>query len=252
MSNARIGYINLLESGTVAASSESPDFPVANAFDWLTGDWFKPASVPGGITNIDLTLSVAASADYFAFYGQNLYSLGGSIKLQWWNGSAYVDCFAAMSPADNSPQMVAFTSQTSTKWRVVVTCASIFSLAAISFGPQLNLPYGMYLGWTAPVLARDTTLVTSKADGGAFLGRSVIARGVSTAINLQGAPDAWVRANWLPFVKVAEKRAFFFIPDIVGHPGEAVFCWVEDAVPQPSQTYYGFMSASIPIKGLVE
>lgn len=249
-SSARIGYVNLLESGTVVASSENASYPVGNAYDWLTSDFFKPAA--GGTINIDLTLSVAASADYFAFFNQNLYSLSGTIKLQWWNGSAYVDCFSAITPSDNSPQMVTFSSQTSTKWRVVIVCASVFSIACISFGPQLALEYGMYLGWTPPKFGRDTKLVTSRADGGAFLGRSVIAKGVRSSIVVQTASDAWMRSNWLAFVKSAEQKPFFFLPNVTGYPNDAVFCWVEDAIPEPTQSQYGFMSVSVPIHGLVE
>lgn len=251
-SNARLGYVNLLSSGSVVASSADVDFPVANAYDWLTSDFFKPAA--GGTTNIDLTLATAASADYFAFYNSDLAGLSGTIKLQWWNGTAYVDCFSAISPGDNAPKMVAFGAQTSTKWRVVISCASVFSIACIAFGPQLSLEYGMYLGWTPPPFGRKTQTVTSVADGGNFLGRSVVAKGVSSTIELQYASDTWMRSNWLAFVRHAEQKPFFFVPDIVKHPEDAVFCWVPDggSIPAPQQTQYGHMGASIPIQGLVE
>lgn len=249
-SSARIGFVNLLENGTVVASSENASYPVANAYDWLTSDFFKPAA--GGTINIDLTLLVAASADYFAFFNQNLYGMGGSIKLQWWNGSSYVDCFAAITPADNSPRMVTFTSQTSTKWRVVIVGGSVFSIACISFGPQLALEYGMYLGWTPPKFGRNTQLVTSTADGGAFLGRSVISNGVRSSIEVRYASDAWMRSNWLSFARHAEQKPFFFLPDVTNYPEDAVFCWVEDSIPEPTQTHYGFMGVSLPIRGLVE
>lgn len=248
-SNARIGYVNLLESGTVVASSEDAGFPVANSYDWLTSDFFKPSG--GGTINITLTLGSPASADYFAFYNQNLYSLSGTIKLQYWNGSTYEDCFSAVTPTDNKPVFVSFDSQTSTQWRVVIVCASVFSIACISFGPQMALEYGMYMDWTPPALGRSTSLLNSLSDGGAFLGRSIIANGVKTSIDVK-ASDAWMRSTWLPFVKVAEKRGFFFIPDLVGQPTEAVFAWTEGDIPAPRHVNYGYMSVSVPIRGLVE
>lgn len=248
---ARIGYQNLMESATsVVPTSVNADFPVENLWDWLTSDFYKPTGT--GTTDIVITMPAPVSADYFAFYNQNLFSLSGTIKLQWWNGSAYVDCFSAISPADNSPQMVSFASQTSDKWRVVISCASVFSLGCVSFGAQLALEHGMYLNWTPPKFGRSTQLVTSKADGGAFLGRSVIAKGVSTELILQYASDTWMRANWIDFVEHAEKKPFFFVPDIANHPSEAVYCWVEDNIPAPVHTNYGFMGATIPIRGLVE
>lgn len=249
-STARIGYRNLLENGAVVASSEDADFPVENVADWLTSDFFKPAS--SGMVTIDLTLSEEDSADYFAFYAQDLFDHGGTIQLQWWDGSGYVDCFAAITPEDNKPVFINFDSKTSTKWRVVITCSSVFSIGVISFGAQLTLQYGMYLGWTPAPLGRDTQLVTSRADGGGFLGRSVISNGVKTSLILQGATDSWVRANWQPFIKVAEKRAFFFVADIMNHLDEAVFCWFEGPIAPPTHSNYGYMSASNTIRGLVE
>src|SRR5436305_2127158 len=99
-SHARIGYANLLESGTVVASSEDASFPVANCYDWNTGDWYKSAA--GGTITIDLTLPSPMTADYFAYYGQNLYQLSGTntIRLQYWNSGTgtYIDAFAAFHP----------------------------------------------------------------------------------------------------------------------------------------------------------
>lgn len=247
---ARLGYVNLLEAGTVVASSENASYPVENAYDWLTSDWFRPAA--GGTVTIDLTLPAPASADYFAFYGQDLWSLSGTIKLQRWNGAAYVDCFAAIAPVSNAPVMTFFTSASSDKWRVVIACASVFNIAAISFGPALELQHGMYLNWTPPLFGRETDLVNTISDGGAFLGRSVISRGIRTSLELQYAEEAWMRSTWLPFVKHAEQKPFFFAHNVVRYPEEVAFCWVEDRLTPAGNTHYGYMGASIPIKGLVE
>jgi hypothetical protein len=250
-SKARIGYENHLETASsVVATTEDADFPVANVYDWLTFDFFKPTGT--GTTNIDATFAEPVTADYFAYYNQDLFNLSGIIKLQYWDGLAYQNCFAAISPADNSPQMKVFAAKTSDKWRVVVTCSSVFSLGCVSFGTHLALQYGMYLGWTPPVLARDTQLVTSRSDGGAFLGRSVIAKGIKTDLILQYATDLWTRTYWTPLIKHIEQKPFFFMPNVEDYPTEAAYCWVEEAIPPPTHTHFGFMGTTIPIKGLVE
>lgn len=249
-SNARIGYENLLEFGSVVASSQNADYPVANAYDWRTSDYFRPAA--SGTVNIDLTLTATDSADYFAFYGHDLYKNGGTIKLQYWNGTAYVDCFAAITPTDNTPRLVAFTSQTSTKWRVVITCTSVFSIAVISFGAQLALERGMYLGWTPPQFGRATQLIDSTSDGGEFLGRSIVSHGVKSAIVLNYGSDAWMRSSWIPFVRHAEQKPFFFVPDIATYPLEAVFAFADGDIAPPAQAAYGFMTTSVAIRGMVE
>ncbi|MBZ9674557.1 hypothetical protein [Mesorhizobium sp. ES1-1] len=249
-SNVRIGYQNLLELGTVVASSEDAGFPVQNAYDWLTSDYFKPAA--SGTITLTLTLGAAKSADYFAFYGHDLYAHGGTIKLQYWNGSAYVDCFAAITPTDGAPRLVTFTAQTSTLFRVVITCTSVFAIAVISFGSALSLERGMYLNWTPPPFGRTTRLINSQSEGGAFLGRSIIAKGVKSSLEVRAASDTWMRSNWPAFVAHAEQKPFFFLPDNVGQPLECVFCWADQDIPAPAHVYYGYMGVTIPIRGLVE
>ena len=250
-SAARLGYENLLEAGTFVASSEDASFPVANVADWRPSDFFKPTSVASAV-NITLTLAGSRSADYFGFYNHNLHLTGGTIKLQYWNGSSWVDCFSAITPTDNSPRFISFTSRTSTQWRVVITATSIFSIAVISFGAQLALEYGMYLNWTTPVMGRDTKVLNSQAENGNFLGRSLISKGVKSSIILQGASDTWIRANWMTFIRHAEQKPFFFLPDLTSNPLEAAFCWTDGEIPPPTHTNYGFMGATIPIRGMVE
>jgi hypothetical protein len=250
MGTPAIGYENLLENGTVVASSENANFPVANAYDWRTSDFFKPAA--SGTVYITLTLSAADSADYFAFYGHNLYSTGGTIKLQYHNGSTYVDCFTAITPTDNTPQMVTFASKTATLWRVVITCTSVFSIAVISFGAKLTLERGAYLGWTVPKFGRVTRTIDSSSDGGEFLGRSIISKGVKSELRLNQASDAWMRSYGLALIQRIEQKPFFFLHDPDTYPTEAVFAFTDGEIPAPTQSAYGFMSVSIPIRGMVE
>lgn len=245
-----ICYENLLENGTVNASSENADFPVENCFDWITSDYFKPAG--SGTINITLTLSGTQSSDYFAFYGHDLPSHGGTIKLQYWDGSAYQDCFAAVTPTDTSPQVITFAAQTSTQWRVVITCTSVFSIAVISFGAKLTVPRGRYIGFTYPRFGRNTQVVDSTSDGGEFLGRSIVSKGVTTTVEFNHAPDAWMRSNWQSFIEHAEQKPFFYVPDSDGNPTEAVYCFTDGTIPSPSQSAYGFMSVTIPVRGMVE
>ncbi|WP_398470720.1 hypothetical protein [Tardiphaga sp.] len=247
----RIGYDNLLEKGVVAASSQDAANPVENCFDWNTADWFKSAA--GGTINLELTLATAGAADYLAFYGHNLPSVAGTIKLQYDLGAGYVDATATITPTDTKPVMVFFGSQSATNWRVVITASAAITLGVLSFGTALVLPRGMYLGWTPPRLARATRLVNSVSEGGAFLGRSRISTGVMTSLNLNNAPDAWVDANWPAFVLHAESKSFFFVPDALGHPADVALCWVDgEQMPPPSHVHFGYMGASIPIAGVIE
>lgn len=245
----RLAFDNLLEEGTVEASTEQDDYPVANIFNWIPSDFYKPTV--GGTTTIDLTLDAEASANYLAFYNQDIYLHGGTVKLQYHDGADFVDA-VTVTPTDNSPRLAFFVTKTSDRWRLVIECDEVFSLGVVAFGQYLSLQYGMYMGWTPPSLADDSTLLNSVSENGSFLGRSVIARGIRTSIELQYATDAWVRQYWSGFIAHAQQKPFFFAPHVVNYPTEVVFCWVEGDMPKPRHTHYGYMGCSIPIRGLIE
>jgi hypothetical protein len=246
----RLAYENLLERGEVTASGEASEFPVENCFNWKPHDFFKPAV--DGTINIDLVLDTPQTADYFGFFNQDLYTQGATIKLQYHDGSGYVDCFNPFTPADNSPQVFYFDAVSASLWRVVIECTEVFGIGVISFGQYLALPYGMYLNWTPPQLADDAELSDSVSERGSFLGRSVISQGVKTSIELQYASDGWVRGNWPDFRDHAKSRPFFWTPNVLTYPNESVFCWVEGKVPMPRHTQYKHMGCSIPIRGMIE
>lgn len=247
---AILGYENLLESGTVTASSVNAAFPIANLYDWRTSDFFKPAA--SGTINIDLVLIGARAADYFAFYGHDLHKHGGSIKLQYWNGTAFVDCFSAVTPTDGTPRLIPFPSKTASSWRIVITCTSVFSMAVASFGASLAMERGLYIGWTPPKYGRATELIDSTSDGGEFLGRSIISKGVKSTLEVNRGSEAWMETNWLAFVRHAELKPFFFLPNPVTKPSDSVFAWTDGDIPVATYTAKGFMSVSVPIRGMVE
>jgi hypothetical protein len=250
MSNrSRIGYENLLENGTVVASAEDADYPVENCFDWNTADYFRPDT--SGTINVDLTLAIADNANYLAIFAQDLYLHGGTIKLQYHNGSTFVDASATITPSDNSPQRVFFNSVSATRWRLVIACTNIFNLGAVSFGEYLELPYGMYLDWTPPRLARANKSTNNISETGAFLGKSVVSKGLRTTIELL-ASDAWVRTYWEPFMEHLEAKPFFWCPNFDGYPTESAFCWLDGDLSPPKHAYYGYMRSSVSIGGLVE
>ena len=71
---ARIGYVNLFAMGAVIASSETPGYEAANAYDGRLYDWWRPAS--GGVNWIQVSLSRDQEADYVAVWGHDLHEVG--------------------------------------------------------------------------------------------------------------------------------------------------------------------------------
>lgn len=248
--HCRVMYDNLLENGTVVASSEDADFPVENCFDWVTSDFFRPAAA--GTTYITLTLTDADSANYLAFYGQDIWEHTGTIKLQYDDGSGWTDASDAITPTSSAPRVVFFDKKTASSWRLVITCNVVFNIGVIAFGEYLALPYGMYLGWTPPLLARNNQYINNVSDGGNFLGRSYISKGVRLDLVLQYVTDEWARSTWLPFVKHMEQKPFFFAPNVSDYATEVALVWAEGDIQPPTHTHYGYMGTTVSLRGVVE
>ena len=249
--NVRFGYENLLENGTVIASSEDADFPVENCFDWITNDFFKPAAA--GVVNIDLTLSAADGANYFAFYGTDLAANGGTIKLQYHDGSNYVDATSTITVSGTAPYMAFFDTKVATLWRVVINSTPISSIASISFGEYMALERGLWMGFTEPLLSRNTETIGNVSDGGVFLGRSIISRGFSTRANIEFMSNSFARNEWEQFVRHAEKKPFYFAWNINDYPNEAAFCWTPNGdIKPPRRTHKRLMAVDLNIEGLIE
>lgn len=242
-------YQNLLEYGNVVASSQNPSYPVQNLYDWLPYDFYKPAA--SGVVTIDLTLPTSRNADYLAFYAQDVWTFGGTIELLYWDGTAYVQACGVM-PSSSSPVVVTFNEVGSNLWRLRVTSSDVFTLGCVSFGKKLELEHGTYLGQTPPQLARDTKFINSVSDAGVFLGRSVLSQGVRRPLVLNYATDDFTRTQWLAFVKHAECKPFYFVPNSTERLGECMFAWVDGDITPPTHTHYGFMGTSINLRGVVE
>lgn len=249
---ARILYENHMANATsIVASSEAAGYPVANIADYIPTDYFRSAA--SGTINITVTMPAPVTADCFAIFNQDLFKGAGTFKLQYYNGSIYVDCFTAVTPTDNTPDVVTFPSQTATLWRIVLTSSQVVNLGIAYFGRKLDLPYGNYLNASPPSLARSTDVLNSVADAGSFLGRSIVARGIKSTLTLQYATETYVRASWLPFMKHMEEKPFFFQPYVEQNEADVAFCWTDGEPGRPAYTHYKrYMGCSTAISGLVE
>lgn len=243
-------YENLLRNGSVVASSEDSDFPVEQCFDGFTNTFFKPAA--SGTVNIDLTLSSPDSVDYFAYYNTNAGDYSGTIKLQYHNGSTYVDCFSAYTIPSGKPYIKTFTEQTSNLWRVVLTATDISSWADISFGKALKMPYGVYIGYTPPQQDRDKTILNSISQNGSFVGRTVLRKGISTDLSFKGMTLDFVRNYWEGFVNHAELYPFYLLWDKVNYPADNAFVWTDGNIPKPVISNYRHMTVNLSCNGVVE
>lgn len=252
MSNPVLAYTNLLESASsVAASSEAVGFDVENAFDWLTFDFWKPT----GSTSETLTADMgsAAAADYWAVYAHDAHTQGATLQLRGStdNFSASDVLVDSVAPASGAPIVRTFTSVSYRYWRLVIVGGSAASsIGVFSFGPRLDMPDGMQIGFTPPTMSYNDEVLNSESQGGAFLGRSIVRQGAEGRMQFELMTPAWVRSDWLPFLEHARIKPFFLSWDPTNYPAEAAYCWTDKQITPPQYSHANYMRATLAFKGL--
>lgn len=255
--NSFIGYDSLFlrSDGAVAASAEDTGFPVENATNWLTysGGW--QTSVVGDQT-ITVSFLSAQSVAGYALFKHNLGDIGGAVKLQYSDdGILFFDVTgSAMSPANNRTIFFVFTEDTHPVWRLVFTvpAASTLIVGQAFVGPLLQVFGGPETGWTPPNLAFNDDFVNSRADGGDFLGRSLIRKGAKTSFNVSAVPADWVRTHWEPFLEVAQLQPFYYSWDSVHFPSEVAYCFTESNVKKPVYQTQAHLQLRLDFIALIE
>lgn len=248
--DAIIAYENLaLDATSITGTAPDTGFALANLFNYFTFDGYKPNA--SGTANVDITLSASAPCDYFAFYNQDLFEYGGTIKLQYWDGGGWVDCFSAYTPVDNSPQLITFTEVNSDQYRIVFDSPTAAILSCASFGKSLPIPYGLATSFASPHNGQQYVDISNISESGNFIGRSTYKEAVEFSVSTELLEYDWFRANWRPFMRHLERRPFWFKWSDTTYTDEAVFCWNNGKQSTPVFTGSQFMSFSLSLKGLV-
>ena len=255
MSKLKIGYKTLLDdiaSYVFTTGTEDADNPFANAYDNLL---FDSMALDASATpyDIDITLNASASADYFSFYKTNLAAVGGSIQLKYWDGAAYVDASGTISPTDTTPALTEFTTQSSDKWRLVIDNNNTdVTISDIKFGDIITTEFGVYIGFSVPILAREIQYTNNVSNKGLPLGRSIVNKGFKDMLNIEFMTDSFARSTWLPFIKHAERFPFYLAWNITDYSDEIAYATNDGPIPKPRQTHPGRMAANVKLTGFTE
>lgn len=253
-----LGYDNaLLRSGAVVVGSvEDAGYPASNAASWLItgGGWQATATE----VNLALTLPAAESLNSYALYKHNLGDLGGvTVKLQHSDdGAAWTDYTgSAKTPGDNKAIFFIGTPQTALFWRLNFTgllAAETLIVGQAFIGSSLQMFSPPEPGFTPPELALNNKYITSRADGGDFLGRSLIRRGSKMAFSNSIVHKDWVRANWQALMAAIEKTPFYYAWDSANYPTEVAFCYIDKKIDTPSYVNSAYFSVKLSFVALVE
>lgn len=246
---ALIGYRNVFaaEGATVTGDDDSGG-PALNAFDGLTHDFWTSAEVD---PQVEVSLPEPQSADYVAIALHNLGDLGASLIVESSeDGVTWAERYASPAIATNDPALFTFDdSGAHSYWRVRVDGGYGLRIGILHLGAVLTLSEGIYEGHAPPKLNRSSKILNNEAEGGQYLGRSVIRTGVSNSIKQSLVPPEWVRTEWYAFQEYARAGSFFFAWRHTEYPGDVMFGWSEDE-PTAEQGRGRFMSVSLNVKGI--
>lgn len=254
-----LGYDNafLRSGGVVSASAADAGFPETNATSWLiTGGGWKATANPE--INLSLTLPAAENLNSYALFKHNLGTLGGvTVKLQHSDdGLTWTDFIgSAKVPGDDKAIFFIGTGITKLFWRLNFTGLVVGDTLIIGqafVGNALRMFSPPETGFTPPELALNNQYISSRADGGDYLGRSLIRRGSQMQFNNSIVHKDWIRDNWQVVMRAIEKTPFYYAWDNVNFPVEVAYCYVEKKIATPKYVNSAYFSLSLKFIALIE
>lgn len=248
LTHARIGYKNIITAASIAGDNTDAGSSVLALTNDFTNERWVMAS--GATTAFEITGTSGQQANYFAIASHNLGTIGASIAIQRFNGSAY-ETVSDSNPADNSSLMLLFEATSADSWRVVISGQSAQpEIGIVRLGETLDMQRPIYGGHNPVTLNRSITKREAVTEAGQFVGNVVVRRGFETAYSWNNLSASWYRSQFDPFARHALTKPFFIAWRPMDHPNEVGFGMATDA-PRPSnQGVRDLMTVSMNFRGL--
>jgi len=250
MAKSRFAYENFFTTGTVTASSEDTGYAKENAFDWNTYDYWKPTAA--GISYLTVDLGSAQEADYWGIAAHDLFDNSGTVQLQYSSdnfASDINDVGALTTPSDNSAIFVVFTAVSARYWRLkITTTGSASKIGVASIGTSLTMTQTVRTGATLAHEARDDVYVNQVSEGGQFLGRTLIRKGVKFSVTFTVQEISFVRSDWSAFLDHAEEKPFWYSWNT--DYADSVFVWTDGMPTAPKFDRHNTLTLSMNLKGI--
>lgn len=252
MAKPILAFTNIIEASvsTITVTSEETGFEKENAFDWKTFDGWKAGAAGEVFYTIDY--GSAVSVDYWAMAAHDLNDNSGTVQLQY-STDNFVgdtnDIGSLITPASNSPILHTFTTQSARYWRFKInstTNASFIGVASI--GDRLTMVRAVGSGFGLPFDSRDDDITNFRSEGGEFLGRTLLRKGIKARLTFTLQTLAFVRGDWRTFTDHAQLKPFWF--DWNPDNSDVVFCWLTRNPSPPTYTNHILLNVGIAIEGL--
>ncbi|KKM87165.1 hypothetical protein LCGC14_1271720 [marine sediment metagenome] len=250
----RIGVHSLLREAdaAVSVSAETTGGEKENGYaEGFTFDFWRPGT--SGTHWLRVSMSNGAKvSNYVAIAAHNLHQHAGTVKMQHSTdgGATWSDSSSEFMPADSSPLMILYDDTFAADHRLLIVSTGAVSIGVVHFGQILKLNAPLLGPWSPPNLSRLNRYVNEVADGGAFLGKSLLAEGAQLSLQISAVDMDWIRNEWEDTVRLLELRGFFFAArDLAAIGGvaapEVFYGWTES---QPSAQYDSNVYGGISLK----
>jgi hypothetical protein len=235
----------------VVADTAASGYPATNLANPSTSlRWVAADTTDQYLT---VTTGSAEAIDYMAVARHNFGVSAVTVSVEGRTASdgEWTELVEEFLPADDTPLVLRFTPQALYQVRLKMQPASAAPAAAVLYvGALLVVPHGLPVGFTPIPYGRETEITNGRAESGDFLGRIVRTRRLSSRAGFQYLDGDWYRANFEPFVRVAQTTPFFFAWAPASYPREAGYCWLTSD-PRPSiDQVGGEISVSLDYSGV--
>lgn len=189
LTTPRIGAFPIV--GTVTASTSASGFDGDNANNELTWSYWKSTAFPA-TWQLSFTSTVVS---YCGVASHNVGSLGGGIRVEEWNGSAWVVVVTEKFPTDDGPILFLFAQRTVDRMRLRVSGINP-TIGVIWFGNVLELPQKCVWTGSAPFNEATRSVFTDNvSDGGHVLDRFSTRKASACQMKVNNLSETWAAAN---------------------------------------------------------
>ena len=217
---------NLLEDGTLAASSEDTNGEKENAIDGNTYDYWIPTSLPA---TLSVTLASSSTLGYVGIAAHTLGTNGNTVDVEYHNGVGWVS-LASISPTDDKTILIAVAETSATQFRLYISGGSIPNIGVVSFGSSIKFESGILPAYTPLYMAEEIELLTSQTLNGQFVTNRVNRKGAKGNFGLNILERSFVEGTDFQNFRrhYNDGKPFFFASNPSELAEDVSYCWRQD------------------------
>lgn len=218
LSTPRIGVFSK-PGATISASSAATGYDANLTDDKQTWTYWRPTAVPAW-WQANFT---ASAISYVGIAAHNLGSIGGTVQLQEWNGSAWVALMSSHAPTDDSAILFLFAKRTTDRIRIQFN-AAVPTVGIIMVGAVNELPTKARFTGSLPFNeATVTTYADTISDGGHVLERFALRKAAPVEMTLVNLGEGYGGAGLQSLAQALQDGPAFFADRPQDYPASVVF-----------------------------